>query len=243
MDGEPQGPARKEAIIPYQLLVSPSSFIDASMSENNRYTTETWFAHRRQQDVSVSNHLPLCLYVSVSSLSVCVTKTECFMRSAENLLCITVIQRHRRELKWNHHVAWQHVVSGDFQRVCHVFVFELSLRPLTVFMKGEGKLCVKEEDVVTSHFWTSLFAPRATPFYRNSLACQQCKLLSVGPHALMWSTVQGRKNKKKSTNNKWREAGSRVFSEGVQRRHSCGCCCSGFKDSLSLVWLHWNSSP
>lgn len=39
-------------------------------------------------------------------------------------------------------------------------------------------------------------------------------------------------------------AGSRVCSEGAQRRYSCGCCHSGFKGGAQfLVWLRWNSSP
>lgn len=48
---------------------------------------------------------------------------------------------------------------------------------------------------------------------------------------------------KKSKNNNWGEAGSRVCTEGVQRRHSCGCWSSGFKEPLILVWLYSNSSP
>lgn len=140
------------------------------------------YVHTGDSRTSQFQIIFLSVYVFVSVLLVFVLQRQ----KDSNPLCITVIQRHRGELKWNRYVAWQHVVSGDFQRVCHVLVFELSLRPLIVFMKGEGKLWVKEEDVVTSHFWTSLFAPRATPFYWNSLACQQCKLLSVCPHALMW---------------------------------------------------------
>lgn len=37
-----------------------------------------------------------------------------------------------------------------------------------------------------NHFWTSLFAQLATPFYRNSLACQRCKLLSACPQTTYW---------------------------------------------------------
>lgn len=87
----------------------------------------------------------------------------------------------------------------------------------------------------------TLFAQRATPFYRNSLLAVHSLF---GWHALKW---WGRKKKssraEKSANKTRGAAGSSVCTKAVRRRHSCGCCSPGFKDSVILVWLHSNSAP
>lgn len=146
-----------------------------------------------------SSSLFICEYQFLQCLCY---KNSKFHEVTTNLLCVTVIQRHRGELKWNPHVAWQHVVSGEFQCVRHVFMFKLSLKLLIVFMKDEGKLWVKEEDVVTSHFWTILFAPRATPFlqkFTGMSAVQTVVSLSTCTDVMMWSTMLGWKKKEAKT--------------------------------------------
>lgn len=170
-------------------------------------------------------------------------KARKFHEVTTNLPCVTVIRRHRGELKWNLHDAWQ-CGQWPVPHVHHVFVFELSLKLLVVFLKDEDKLWVKEEDVViviSEQVCLHNVQHLSTEIHWHVSGANCClPVHRLHTDVMMWSTMLGWK---KSKNNKWREAGSRVRSEGVQRRHSCGCCRSGFKDSLGLVWLHWNSSP